>query len=242
MTTPALIRLTIATLIGFGLLIWLGQWQLQRLEWKERIIQRIETRTERKPVSLEQAVELAKQWGDPNYLRVSAEGRFHHNLERYLYSISSDGEPGWHVIAPLETASGRVVLVDRGFVPDDHREPGTRQEGQVQDIVTVTGLVRTSEKPNLFSPDNDEEANQWFTRDLGGMARSMFPGGTVQVLPFFLEAEASDVPGGWPKGGQTRLELPNKHLQYALTWFLLAACLLVIYAAYVWSVMTGRRS
>ena len=69
MTTPALIRLTIATLIGFALLIWLGQWQLQRLEWKERIIQRIETRTERKPVSLEQAVELAKQWRTDRALR-----------------------------------------------------------------------------------------------------------------------------------------------------------------------------
>lgn len=242
MTTPALIRLTVATLIGFALLIWLGQWQLQRLEWKERIIHRIETRTERKPVPLEQAVKLAKQWGDPNYLRVKAEGRFHNDLERYLYAISSDGQPGWHVIVPLETAAGRVVLVDRGFVPDDRRDPDTRRDGQFQDIVTVTGLLRTSEKPNLFSPDNDVDANQWFTRDLNGMAQSMFPGGTVQVLPFFLDAEASDVPGGWPKGGQTRLELPNKHLQYALTWFLLAACLLIVYAVYVWSVMTGRRS
>jgi surfeit locus 1 family protein len=242
MTTPALIRLTLATLIGFALLVWLGTWQLQRLEWKERIIDRIETRTERKPVTLEQAVASAEQWGDPNYLRVTAEGRFHNDLERYLYAISTEGQPGWHVIAPLETASGRVVLVDRGFVPEDHRDPDTRREGQFESIVTVTGLVRTSEEPNLFSPDNDVDANQWFTRDLGGMARSMFPGGTVQVLPFFLEAEAGDVPGGWPKGGQTRLELPNKHLQYALTWFLLAACLLVIYAVCVWSVMTGRRS
>ena len=242
MTTPALIRLTVAALIGFALLIWLGQWQLQRLEWKERIIQRIETRTERSPVTLERAVELAQQWGDPNYMRVTAEGRFHNDLERYLYAISSDGQPGWHVITPLQTASGRVVLVDRGFVPEDRKDPKTRRSGQFQDIVTVTGLVRTSEKPNVFSPDNDAAANQWFTRDLDSMARSMFPGGTVAVLPFFLDAEETDVPGGWPKGGQTRLELPNKHLQYALTWFLLAACLLIVYVSYVWSVRTGRRS
>ena len=65
------------------------------------------------------------------------------------------------------------------------------------------------------------------------MARSMFPAGAVEVAPFFLEAEKSDVPGGWPEGGQTRLDLPNNHLQYAITWFLLALCLLVIYAVYV---------
>ncbi len=106
----------------------------------------------------------------------------------------------------------------------------------------MTGLLRTSEEPNLFSPANNEEANQWFTRDLSTMAGSMFPSGTVEVLPFFLEADAGEVPGGWPKGGQTRLELPNKHLQYAVTWFLLAACLLAVYVAYVWSVMSGRRT
>ncbi|MDJ0512221.1 MAG: SURF1 family protein [Methyloceanibacter sp.] len=241
MTTPALIRLSVAALVGFAILIWLGQWQLQRLEWKQGIIQRIETRIGRKPMELERAMEITEQGRDPNYLRVAVEGRYHNNLERYLYSISKDGQPGWHVITPLETASGSVVLVDRGFVPDDRKDPETRSEGQLQDVVTVTGLVRTSEKPNMFSPDNDVAANQWFTRDLGGMTRSMFPEATVEVLPFFLDAEAGDVPGGWPVGGQTRLDLPNKHLEYAVTWFLLAACLLIVYVSYVWSVLTGRR-
>ncbi len=242
MTTPALIRLTVAAVIGFAFLIALGNWQLQRLEWKERIIDRIETRTERSPVSLERAIELSKQWGDPNYLRVEAKGRFHNDRERHYYTISQDGRPGWRVIAPLETASGRIILVDRGYVPEDRKDPSTRVSGQFQDVVTVTGLLRTSEEPNLFSPANNEEANQWFTRDLSTMAGSMFPSGTVEVFPFFLEADAGEVPGGWPKGGQTRLELPNKHLQYAVTWFLLAACLLAVYVAYVWSVMSGRRT
>lgn len=242
MTTPALIRLTIATLIGFAVLVWLGVWQLQRLEWKEGIIARIEARTERKPVTLERAIELAKEWGDPSYLPVTVEGRFHNERERYLYAISLDGEAGWHVITPLETASGRVVLVDRGFVPEAFRDPHTRDQGQFKDVVTVTGLLRTSEKPNLFSPDNNEKANQWFTRDLGAMARSMFPGGTVNVVPFFLEQVETDIPGGWPKGGQTRLQLPNRHLQYALTWFGLAGCLLVVYGAFVWTNRRGKPS
>jgi len=192
-------------------------------------------------VTLERAVELAQKLRDASYMRVKAEGRYHNDLERYLYALSEEGEPGWHVITPLETASGRVVLVDRGFVPQKFRSPEAREDGQLQDVVTVTGLLRTPEKPNLFSPDNDAAANQWFTRDLGGMARSMFPGGAVNVVPFYLEAVAGEVPGGWPKGGQTRLELPNKHLQYALTWFLLAVCLLVIYLVYVWNAVSGRR-
>ena len=231
MSTPALIKLTITTLIGVAILVWLGTWQLERYAWKEDIIDRIEARTARNPVSLERAIELSNKLGDPSYLPVRTEGRFHHERERYLYSISLDGRPGWHVITPLETVSGRVVLVDRGFVPEQARDPKARAQGQFKDVVTVTGLVRTPESPGLFSPDNDLEANQWFTRDLGAMTRSMFPGGTVEAVPFFLETVESDIPGGWPQGGQTRLQLSRNHLQYAFTWFALAIFLVGVYAA-----------
>jgi len=90
------------------------------------------------------------------------------------------------------------------------------------------------EEASIFIPDNDPDTNQWFSRDLSAMAVSMFPGGTVRVSPFFVEAKASEVPEGWPQGGQTRLELANKHLQYALIWFGLALCLAVIYGVYIW--------
>lgn len=205
------------------------------------MIARIEARTERKPVPLDRAIEMAKELGNPSYIPVHAEGRFHHARERYLYAISLEGEPGWHVITPLETVGGNVVLVDRGFVPEDRRDPATRKKGQVQEVVTVTGLIRTPEAPSLFIPDNDPKANQWFSRDLTAMTRSMFPGGTVQVAPFFLEADATEVPGGLPKGGQTRLKITNNHLQYALTWFGLAICLAAVYGVYVWGAYRKNR-
>ena len=97
-------------------------------------------------------------------------------------------------------------------------------------MVAVTGIVRVPETQATFTPDNEVGANRWFWRDLPAMARAI---GAAEVAPFYLEAEKSDVPGGWPEGGQTRVELPNNHLQYAITWFLMAAALLVIYGAYV---------
>ena len=237
-----LLKLTIATLAGLAVLVGLGVWQLQRLEWKEGLIARIEARTERKPMSLERATELARGGRNLSYYPVRVEGSFHHARERYLYTISLDGEPGWYVITPLETVDGNVVLINRGFVPATLRDPSTRTLGQIEEVVTVTGLVRRPEEPSIFIPDNDPQANQWFSRDLPAMARSMFPGGTVRVSPFLLEAGASDVPGGWPQGGQTRLKLVNKHLEYALIWFGLAGCLVVISAVYAWGAYRGPRS
>ena len=232
MQQKGLFGLTALMLAGLALLIGLGVWQLKRLEWKQGLIAQIEARTKGPPITLEDAVALAGQGRDPSYYRVRVDGRFHHAKERYLYALS-DGRVGWHVITPLETEDGDMVLVDRGFVPDELKDPSVRALGQVENVVTVTGIVRSPETQTLFTPDNEPMVNRWFWRDLAGMARSMFPAGTIDVAPFFLEAEKSEVPGGWPEGGQMRLEIPNDHLQYAITWFLLAACLLVIYGLYV---------
>jgi surfeit locus 1 family protein len=239
MERKGLLGLTALMLTGLAVLIGLGVWQLQRLAWKEGLIARIETRTKGDPITLKQAIAMARKGRDPSYYRVRVDGRFHHAKERYLYA-ASDGKVGWDVITPLETADGDMVLVDRGFVPDELKDPASRASGQFENVVAVTGIVRAPEIQGLFTPDNEPGANRWFWRDLQAMARSAFPDGTIQVAPFFLEAEKTSVPGGWPEGGRTRLEIPNNHLQYAVTWFLLAACLLVIYGVYVRSVY--RRS
>jgi surfeit locus 1 family protein len=241
MQHKGLVGLTAATLAGLALLLGLGVWQIQRLHWKEGLIAQIEARTKGSPITLEDALALAREGRDPSYWRVRVDGRFHHALERYLYAVS-DGRVGWHVIAPLETEAGEMVLIDRGFVPDELKDPSSRALGEVGNLVTVTGIVRAPDTQGLFIPDNEPEANRWFWRDLQAMARSMFPEATVAVAPFYLEAEKANVPGGWPEGGQTRLALPNNHLQYAITWFLMAAALLVIYGLYVRGLYRRRSS
>jgi surfeit locus 1 family protein len=86
-------------------------------------------------------------------------------------------------------------------------------------------------RPNWLLPNNRPDLNYWFWGDLPAMAKAakLDP---VRVAPFYIDADAAPNPGGWPKGGTTRLELPNNHLQYALTWFSLAVALIVIYVVY----------
>lgn len=233
MRGKGLVGLSAFVLAALAVLIGLGLWQFDRLKWKEGLIAQIAARSKAPAVTLDEAEALARAGQDLSYMRVRVEGRLHHGRERYLYALA-EGQPGWHVMTPLETPAGDMVLVDRGFVPDALKDPSARSLGQVEQVVEVTGLVRMPETQGLFIPDNEPGTNRWFWRDLRGMAESMFPSGAIEVAPFFLEAEKSDVPGGWPEGGQTRLVIVNNHLQYALTWFALAACLLGVYAAYVW--------
>ena len=232
MPVQKLIGFTIFALAAFALLIGLGVWQLQRLQWKQGLIAEIETRTKAPPTSLSEAVALARKGDDPSYLHVRVAGRFENDKERHLYAIA-EGAPGWHLITPLTTDDGTVVLVDRGFVPDTMKEQATRPQSLIDGETSVTGLVRLPETQGTFTPNTETERNRWYYRDLDGMAWSMFGDKPANLALFFLEAEESGPPGSWPRGGQTRLDLPNNHLQYALTWFLLALGLVVIYAVYV---------
>jgi surfeit locus 1 family protein len=238
MRTRGLLLLTVLSAGALAVLSGLGMWQMQRLQWKEGLIAEIGARVHAEPISLDDAVARARAGEDVSYLRVRVDGKFDNAKERYLFALS-DGAPGWHVITPLITPEGEVVLIDRGFVPDAFKYPSSRPQSELNEAVTVTGLATPPETQGVFIPNNEPEQNRWFWRDLGAMAKSMFGSGVPAMAPFFLEAERSAIPGGWPLGGQTRLDLPNNHLQYAITWFLLALCLVVIYVIFVRSRLRG---
>jgi len=238
MPVQKLIGFTIFALAAFALLIGLGVWQLQRLQWKQGLIAEIETRTKAPPTSLSEAVALARKGDDPSYLHVRVAGRFENDKERHLYAIA-EGAPGWHLITPLTTDDGTVVLVDRGFVPDTMKEQATRPQSLIDGETSVTGLVRLPETQGTFTPNTEIERDRWYYRDLDGMARSMFVDKPPNLALFFLEAEESGPPGSWPRGGQTRLDLPNNHLQYAITWFSLAFVLLVVAGLFIRKLVRG---
>lgn len=230
-----LVVLTTCAVAAFLVLVALGTWQLQRLAWKEDLIARIESRTTAKPVSL---AEAQSQWkrtgGDVEYMRVRLSGRYLHASERHLFAVVK-GESGWRVFTPLETQEGAIVIVDRGFVPMALKSTASRAQGQVSGNQDLLGLVRVPATKGYFTPENSPSKNEWYWRDLEGMASSVLSAEQRQQLaPFFVALEAHGVPGGWPRAGTTRLQLPNKHLQYAFTWFGLAAALVFVYALFVW--------
>jgi surfeit locus 1 family protein len=163
--------------------------------------------------------------------RVVVRGAFLHDRELFLAAILHPGEAGFDVLTPLRQSDGRIVFVNRGFVPQERRDPATRAAGQIPGRVRVVGLLRLPPrgKPNPFLPGNRPDRNEWYWIDLPAMARADALSG---VAPFIIDADATPNPGGWPKGGLTRVTLPNHHLQYALTWFSLAVAMAVIYYRY----------
>ncbi len=226
---------TLLTVMALAVLISLGNWQMRRLAWKTELSQHIQSRLKAPPISLNTALTLHKH--DPQnaeYSRVKLSGTFLHDLEIHLYA-SHKQQIGWHVYTPLQLDDGRIILVNRGFVPQERKAPQKRKSGQLSGKVELVGLLRTPrQKPGLFTPDNNIDKNRWFWLDLAEIAKYRLPKG-AELLPVTIDAEASDIPGGWPKGGTTRVHFENRHLQYALTWYGLALALLGVFAFFAWT-------
>jgi surfeit locus 1 family protein len=237
-----LILPSILTLALLPVLIGLGNWQWHRKAWKEDLIAKIDARRTAEPVSYPQALAKYVKDGDVEYLHVRVQGTFDYSHERHLYAPTTESQ-GWHVYALLKPEGGLPpVFVNRGWVPDTLKDPAKRKEGQIEGIVTVTGLVRLPEHKGWFTPDNDYAANQWYWRDIDAMrwgAQSPPPalqfGADNQraYAPFSIDADPMpENPGGWPRGGTTLINLPNSHMQYVITWYGLAVTLICVFAVF----------
>lgn len=208
----------------------LGLWQVKRRKWKNDLIEKIDARIYREPQDLPEPSEVAN-WKDLEYSRFSVWGEFIHTKELYVEPrtygkprepeggalISSKPRVGLHVITPLYIPDrGYSILINRGFVDKDHKDPSTRQEGQVKGIVEVVGLLRITQKTQA-GPVNDVQRNQWCLVDVEQMAQ------VTGCRPVMLDAVAECSVKGGPVGGQTRVKLWNHHVDYIITWFSLSA-------------------
>lgn len=199
-------------LVGTAVLIGLGVWQLQRLAWKEDLIAALQSRLAAEPVAIPQHPEPARD----AFLRVRAEGL---TGEPELHVLTSEKPwgPGFRVIVPLTLSDGRRILVDLGYVPEAEKaKPRPPARG------VVVGALYWPDETDMFTPPPDRAANIWFARDLPAMAEDL------ATEPLLIVAERHPL-GDWPKPLRLGINLPNDHLQYALTWFSLAL---------IWAVMS----
>ena len=208
----ALALLALAVCAGF---VALGTWQVQRRAWKLDLIARVDARVHAAPT----AAPGPQDWPSvtaarDEYRHVTVSGRFLDGADSFVQANTVLG-PGYWVMTPLQTGSGFVVLIDRGFVPADRRAAVAPPAGPV----SVTGLLRMTEPKGGFLRSNVPAEGRWYSRDVAAIAATH---GLASVAPYFIDADAPARPGDLPVGGLTVVSFPNNHLVYALTWYSLA--------------------
>ena len=223
MTAGAALRPRAARLAALGLLTLglvstfgtLGSWQLERRAWKLELIAQVAARVHASPVPPPGRDAWAGVTAERDaYRRVRLDGAFEPGRETFVQAATELGSGYW-VLAPFRTREGFVVLVNRGFVPPDRRDAPTLAGSDA-----VTGLLRITEPHGAFLRDNEPDADRWRSRDVAAIAAKR---GLHDIAPYFVDADATPNPGGWPVGGLTVTTFRNAHLVYALTWFGLAA-------------------
>ncbi|GGF16351.1 SURF1-like protein [Aliidongia dinghuensis] len=225
---------TVFTIPAILLTIGLGTWQVQRLAWKTALIADREAALSAPPAAIPDSGEGAQAL---DFHRVAGEGTFDNDKELYIGAFSTRDVEGYQVVTPFRLADGKIVLVNRGWVPEARKDPAKRPEGEIQGSTTLDGILRVPVVPkSIFSwlvptPVNRPNENFWFYVDVPGMVAKVGLD-PAQVLPFYIEAGPAKNPGGFPVGGQTRIALPNDHLQYAITWYSFAIILAAIYFIY----------
>jgi surfeit locus 1 family protein len=214
-----------AALAAFAVLMGLGTWQIERKAWKEALIATLSQRLAAPPVELPPPEEWATLTREnAEFLRVRLRAELQSGAEALVYTSGSPlrddvKAPGYFVFTPARLASGRQVVINRGYVPDRTAPPSGAGP------VDIVGAIRWPEAPSWFIGSHDSGGRTWHVRDPRLMAEVK---GWGPVAPFYIEQEAPVPPGGLPHPSALSVRLRNDHLQYALTWYGLAAVLAVM--------------
>jgi surfeit locus 1 family protein len=232
---------SVAAACAFAVLCGLGTWQVQRRAWKEGLIATVSERFAASPAALPPPAEWTRL--DPatdEFRRVRFTAELLNDKEALVFTTGSslhggDAGPGYWVFTPARVRD-RIVMVNRGFVPEARKDPATRPQGQIAGPAEIVGVMRWPEPPGLFTPAADAAKNLWFARDSAAIAQAK---GLGPVAPFYVEQESPPAPGGLPRTGALQPSFPNNHLGYAITWYGLALVLAGSFS--VWFVGRLRR-
>ena len=232
----SLLAPAVATLVALAILVSLGIWQLERRAWKNDLLSRISARAFGTPGEIV-AEDAWPDWSAAadEFRRVRLAGTLLPDRTVAIHGLAEvrrgQALQGYYLFTPLRRPEGSVVIVNRGFVPTELKNRTLAALEAAPADASIVGLVRAPETRGWFVPENAPQHGEWFVRSLDDIQRSEH---LDRMAPFYVDADSTPHPGGWPRGGQTQITLPNNHLQYAFTWFGLAAALVGVFAAFAW--------
>ena len=218
---PPLLPLILA-LVGMGVLCMLGNWQLQRLVWKNDLQAQLDTiYAEGQAVPSLSMRDLRGE--DFTFKRGVIGGRYIADTVVFIVPRTYDGDVGKHMYAAFRMDDGGVVFVNRGWVRQDFSFLG--EDGRQMPRQKLTGLFKKPPRRNSFTPQNTPESDQWYHPDLVEMAHSLSLSQDEIVTDYLFLLEEDGSPAPYPAKEATRPQLRNQHLQYAGFWFIMAGVL-----------------
>ena len=197
------------------ILVSLGTWQLERLRWKTDILSSMKESLSLPPLKItSQVIDNIDQY---SFRRIQLTGNYLYKNNITIYSKVFNKKVGKHLIVPLETQYG-IILVNRGFIPSDFNIENNIKSGEI----SINGIVKFQQKINYFTPNNNVIKNEWYYININEVSNFL----SLPLLNFYI-VEENNIEEKYPVGSQYNINIPNDHLQYAITWFSLALALCI---------------
>lgn len=193
------------------ILLFLGFWQIYRLNWKLELIEQIENSLKNDPVELSN---IEKK----NYLRIKTSGEIDFDNQIYLYNLNDAGKPGFEVINPIKI-DDENYLINRGWIPFEKKD---LPEINLVDQNQIVGTLMLQTKASSFKPENDIQNNYWFTLNREDISK--FTGRNFSEYVIYLNGDYKI-----PKPRVITAKISNNHKKYSITWFSMAISILLIY-------------
>ncbi len=234
---PSLVCL--AVFIG---LLNLGHWQWQRAEYKQALRDRIVQGQQAQPLTIAEVEELGR---DVHSFPVLVEGTLDERHHFLLDNQMRGRYPGFHLLTPLALNDGRVVLVNRGWLPlgkDRSQLPdipttiaGTSIPGASENTVSVRGQVYFPSEKQFVLKADDLNAQGWpklvQSLDLTSIAGVL----GVELAPFIIRLDAdvmleqgTQLPREW----HFIVMSPEKSRGYSFQWYGMALVLVIMYLVF----------
>ena len=216
---------TVLMLALAAVCVWLGTWQMQRLAEKDVLIAAVDSRLNAAPIP----VPAPASWDaldieDLVYQPVQLTGAYRYTQTVTVFTSLADPKgqysgPGFWVVTPFALEGGGTVFVNRGFVPQPYQEAAALGDlhGEDPGVVTISGIVRSSETAGFMTPEPDMSNRIEWVRDPVRLAKMVDPA-LAPIAPFYVDLPAGPA-GELPQGGETTVSFPNNHFGYALTWY-----------------------
>lgn len=217
-------KLTVFVVICLPIVIRLGFWQLDRAKQKEAIIAAQQSLMAEAAVALE--VLPAEQWQP--FRNVGLRGTFGKAIflvDNQMYK----SQFGYEVVQPFSYGQGQMILVSRGWVP------GSLDRRQLPPITTPAGEQQLQgylyQPGKLIKLGETEQQQGWPQVVPSASVENMYKllGKNDKISPHFLVRLAENSPALFTAHWQLVNVLPERHIGYAVQWFLMAGLLVVLF-------------
>ena len=220
--------LTIVAFPALLVLVGLGSWQLQRLQWKNDLVTSFESRAAAPAIAVPAT---SAGFDQVEFRRLSLNGVFQHEKEVFLTGRTYEGNAGFHVVTPFQLDDERIILINRGWVSEDYRDPAKRTFSQITGNVAVAGILRRPGVKGYFVPENEPDNGFWFTL-VPSQINHHLELGEAAIDQFYADAVRTSDVVTLPIAAKTKLNLRNAHLSYALTWYGIGLALIGVYVSF----------